>query len=727
MIPVAAIERIEILKDGGSAIYGADAVAGVINIITKSDYQGIEGTAGYGQSSRNDAQEKHVGLTAGFGDLTKDRFNVLLGVDYFKRDPILRKDRDLTSSINFTRFGGSDGRSGFAPTGNVVDPASGAYTGIQYRPCPADSVGANNVCRFDFNKSILTSYNGADRLSGLGLASFQLTPDIKLFAEVTYARTKDLFQAQPVPDYFLVPISDPSQAPYDATDTLDGAGTPIGSVYIAGRFMQGGPRMTERTATLLNTVVGAEGTNFGLDWKVSAGHGESKVTNQDSNYFDYNLWSAATNSGAIDPTVTTNDPTLVAGLKLTPLRVGKSSVDFLNLQVGGDLYKLPAGTLRYAVGAQYWKEKLSDQPDQNLQTDNVVGGIQQSAVDASREIKAVYGELAIPILSNVEGQLAARYDKYPDYSQTSPKVALKYTPIPELAFRGSYTQSFRAPVLKQLYGATEQGATDITDPASCVKLGIALDPMGQCQVSAFQVNGSNPNLKPEKGTTYNLGAVFEVARNFSGSVDFWRINKKDSIASPSLTSAIDQGLFARQGPQILIFTNLQNIAELQTSGVDVDARLRFPGTAIGNVTLRNSTTYYMSVKNRLSGGDAWDNYNGTYVYPRYRNVFSATTEYGPWTLNAALRSVGGFWDTDQPYPIPAGTRKVASDHEVDAQASYAGFKGWTLTGGIKNLFDRMPPFSNQNASSNSYSQLGFAELYTARGRFFYMSANYKFR
>jgi len=723
MIPVAAIARIDILKDGGSAIYGADAVAGVINIITKPDYQGAEVTGGYGQASRGDAKEKHVGVTAGFGDLSKDRFNVLAGLDYFKRDPILRKDRDLTKSANFTPFGGGDGRSSFAPSGNVIDPNSGALVGVTYRDCPTGSLGGGNVCRYDFNQSILTSYNGADRVSGLLLGSFQATPDIKLFAEVMAARTKDTFLAQPVPDYFLDPITNENQRPYELLNA-DGSGT--NQVYIAGRFMQGGPRTTVRKADLINTSVGAEGTTSGLDWKVSLSHGVSKVTNQDYNYFDKEKWYAATGSGELDPTVLTNDQAMVDGLKISPRRVGKSTIDTFNAQVGGDLVQMPAGPLQYAVGLQWLHEKLSDTPDEILQEGNEVGGIQQSAVAASRTVKSVYGELAVPLLKNLDAQLAARYDKYPQYSQTSPKVGLKYTVMPQLALRASYTKSFRAPVLKQLYSANEQGATTLTDPEDCAKLNVPLQSDGTCLINAYQVNGSNPNLKPEKGTTYNFGAVFDVAKNLSGSLDYWKIEKKDDIAQPSLSTAIDNGLIGHDGPRLLIFTNLLNFAQQQTSGIDMDLKWRFPGTALGTITLRDSATYYITNKTRDAAGDPWTSYNNTYANPMYRNVFTAISEMGPWTVTGALRSIGGFHDSDRGFPVAASARKVPSEHEFDLQAQYEGFKGFSITGGIKNLFDRMPPFSNQNASSNTYTQLGFAELYNVRGRFYYASVTYKF-
>jgi iron complex outermembrane receptor protein len=722
-IPISAIERVEILKDGGSAIYGADAVAGVLNFITKSDYQGGEGSIGYGQSSRSDGKEKKAGLLFGFGDLSKDRFNVMLGVDVLKRDPILRKDRDLTRSVDFRSFGSSDGRSSFAPQGNIIDPVTGGFVNQTYTPCPAENTNPAGRCRYDFNASLLTSYNGADRVSGLAIGSFQITPDIKAFAEVVLGQTKDHFEAHPVPDFFVVPITNPSQRPFEIPADY---GLGPDKVYIAGRFMQGGPRITDRKSEISHVAVGVDGVAAGLDFKAHVSRGESKVSNQDRNYYDADKWVAATTSGQLNPTVTTNDPAFVESLKLSPLRTGKSVTEEVNLQVGGDAFNLPGGTVRYAVGAQYRRESLSDQPDAKTQAGDVVGSIQQAPVDASRSIKAVFAELSVPVLKSLESQIAVRYDKYPGVSQTSPKVGFKYTPVQAFALRGSYTESFRAPVLKQLYGAQEQGAITITQPAECQALGVPVDASGNCQVNAFQVNGANLNLKPETGKTFNIGLIFEAGANFNASVDWWRVKKKDEINSPTIESAIRQGLWSREGARFNIFTNLQNIAERENEGVDVDARFRIPNTAVGTITFRESLSYYNKQRRRDSADEPMYEYNGTYALPRWRNTFSVSSEMGPWAFTGALRSVAGFIDEDDPPAITSTSRKVGVHDEVDLQVQYMGIKGLTLTGGVKNLLDKMPPFSATNATDNQYTQMGFAELYSPRGRFFYLSVNYKF-
>jgi iron complex outermembrane receptor protein len=288
--------------------------------------------------------------------------------------------------------------------------------------------------------------------------------------------------------------------------------------------------------------------------------------------------------------------------------------------------------------------------------------------------------------------------------------------------RGSYSESFRAPVLKQLYGAQEEGAITITSASQCALLGQPVP----CTINAYQVNGANPNLKAEKAKTYNLGLIFEPSANFSTSIDYWRLQKKDDISAPTITTALEQGRFELRGPRYYIFTNLTNIAERLNKGVDLDARVRVPGTAIGSLSFRNMTTYYISQKRQDSAAEPLKEYVNTYATPRWRNNFSVTSDMGPWAVTGVLRTVGGFYDSDEDLSVARTFNKVAAHEEVDLQTQYSGFKGLTLTGGIKNVLDKMPPFSAQNASDNTYTQMGFAELYNVRGRFYYVKLNYKF-
>ncbi len=708
MIPLSAIERVEILRDGASAIYGADAVAGVVNFITRRDYTGIEGRLGFGQTKYGDGTEKNVGVSLGFGNYDKDRYNVFVTLDQFKRDPIYRKDREVSSSVDFRRYGGRDLRSSFSPYGNVIDPNTGAFTGATIQPCPPELYSGGR-CRYDFNNSVLTMYNPADRLGGMVSGQFKVTDSVRATAQYFFSEAKNNFQAHPVPDFFTLANGD----------------------TIAGRFMQGGPRVTDRKSKLDQFVFALDGTVGKLDWNIDAGQGRSRITNRDSNYFDANKWQAALDASLIDPTVSTNPQALVDGMKVNPLRVGELKSSFVNLKVSGELggLKLPGGAVLFAAGAQYLRETLVDTPDELTQRGEVVGSIQQAAVNAGRNSKALFAELALPFTKTLEGQAAVRYDNYPNASATSPKIALKWTAMPNLAFRASVTDSFRVPTLKQLYGAQEQGAVNVSGAANCRTLGLPAD----CDISAFEVSGGNQALKPEKGRTLNLGTIFSLGQNFNGIIDLWKLKIDDQIDQPTISQAVQGGFFGRdpKDGRFLVFTNLQNFAKQEVSGVDVDLRYRMPRTAIGNVQLRALSTYYIQNRRYLDADAGWEKVLGSYINPRFRYTLTATVDRGPWAGTLAYRYTGSFRDSDV-YPsntqqLPDGTRKVGAFSEVDLLVSYSGVKNLRLDFGVRNLFNEMPPYSEQNASSNKYTQMGFAELYSARGRFFYARATYQFK
>ena len=702
MIPLSAIERVEILKDGGSAIYGADAVAGVVNFITKRDWTGGEVRVGYGRSSRGDAEEQTLSAAAGFGNLDRNNYNVLVAVDRFKRDPIFRKDRENSRSVDFRRYGAGDYRSVFSPFGNILDDDFN-LTGQTVRPCPPENL-SGGLCRYDFNASILTGYNGADRWSGMIIGHVRLGSSLKAYAQYNYSQSKDHFEAHPVPDFFLLPSGN----------------------YYAGRFLQGGPRITDRKSEVNHLVLGLQGAFARWDWELNAGQGKSEITNRDRNYYNADLWFPALDSGLIDATVDTNNPAFVESLKVRPIRFGESQISFAEAKVSGELMQLRNGPLAFAAGAQGMREELTDLPDELTQQGLVVGSIQQSAVSARRNVKSVYAEVNVPILRSLELQGALRYDKYPNESKASPKIAARWSVTPNFLVRGSYTESFRAPSLKQLFGNPDQGADTIASPEECA----AINQPADCTVPVFVQTGGNVGLKAEKGKTYNIGLVWDSGP-FSSALDFWRLDKTDNITTPTVLSALQQGLTGRTSNGILVvFTNLQNFAEASSQGIDLDLRLRAGQTRFGRLAFGNSTTYYQWIRTRAVGQD-WGNFQGTYATPRVRNVFTATLEQGPWAGTAQWRTVGGFWDTDAgasgEEPIPATVRRVGTHEELDLQVSFAGFRNLKLDLGVKNALDRMPPFSITNASQNSYTQMGFAELYTNRGRFYYGTLTYTFR
>jgi iron complex outermembrane recepter protein len=717
-IPISAIERVEILKDGGSAIYGSDAVAGVINFITRKNYNGLEARLGFGISSRSDAEEKAGGFVAGFGDYDKSGFNVLGALDVFKREAIPRTARYITETIDNRRFDGvTDGRSGFHPNGNILNAAGTAVVG-QVVPCPPEDL-RGTTCRFDFNKSILNSSNGADRWSSMVIGNLKLG-GMRLFGEVVYSESTDLFLAQPAPGQYR--------------DQLGRS--------VNGRFMQPGPRTTDRKSTLLSTTFGLEGTFGSVEWDVAVGQGTSKVNNQDSNYLDFTLFSAAIANGTIDPTSNNNPTAVLDAIRLTPNRNGKSVLKFVNAKASGSLMELKGGSLGWALGAQFNKENLRDTPDANQQAGNVFGSIAQAAVDARRDLKAVFAELAIPLTKELEAQIAVRSDHYSgasgvqngvaingqSESKTSPKFAVKYRPTSNFAVRASYAQSFLAPTLKQMFGGTDEGAESTSDTdILCPAFGV---PAADCDNFPYRnVTGSNAGLKPETGTTKNIGFIFEPARDVAVAIDFWSIKKKNEVSQPTVESAVEQGLFNRRpSGEWQVFTNNQNIAGTQSAGVDIDFRARLADTAWGRLSVRNNGTYYSYIRNRTDVGDPLLNYAGTFLNPRWRNTLTFSLDSGTWASTLSIRSTAGMRDTDQEIGSAAfnAARSIGAHEEVDLGVQYSGMPNLTLAGSIKNLLDNSVPFSARG-SQNQYGSLGFPYIYSPRGRFFQVSANYAFK
>ncbi|WP_198156845.1 TonB-dependent receptor [Aquincola tertiaricarbonis] len=716
-IPLSAIERVEILKDGGSAIYGADAVAGVINFITKKNYTGIEARAGIGQSTHGDATEKTGGLTFGLGNYDEGGFNLLAAVDVLKRDPLPRAARRLTRSADFRNVAGPDaldGRSTFHPVGNIV---SGPGAPGQVRDCPPEDL-KGGLCRFDYSRSILNSINGADRVSALLIGNLKLGTSTRAFTEVMLSRSDDTFKSQP--------------APFAYTDSE-------GTTY-RHRAMQFGPRTTDRHSTLTNLVLGFEGSHFGIDWDIAAGQGTNKTSNNDRNFAAVDKTYAALDDGTFDPTVTTNPQSIIDALSLRPTRTGKSVLKFFNAKGSGQLAELPGGPLGYAVGVSFNQESLTDIPDDDQIGNNVLGSIAQAPVNAKRSSQAIFGELSIPIFTGLEAQLAVRHDRFTDvsavvdgerqsfsgYSKTSPKVALRYQPSKQFMARASYAGSFLPPSLKQQFGGVDQGANSTSDALICNAFPTL---SGNCDSFPYQqITGSNPGLKPEVGKTWNLGFVIEPIPQFSAGIDFFWIKKRDEISQPTVETAVVNGAVAiSTAGEAQVFTNNLNLASTKVRGYDLQVQARALKTPLGRLSIKNTLTYYNQLEQQLSGEPSAE-YVGTFLKPRWRNTLSATLENDTWSATATVRTTDSMRDTDQPWGSfdSTETRKISGHEELDLMFQYTGVKSLTLTTGVRNLLNQMPPYSDMGAS-NQYGSIGFPWMYSPRGRYVFVSANYAFR
>lgn len=728
-IPLSAIERVEVLKDGASAIYGADAIGGVINFITRRDFRGAEVSVGYGRSSRGDADETTASGTIGFGDYTSQRFNVMLNANYFKREPIFNLDRERTSTADYRRFGGSNQLSTFAPTGNVRNPVTNLWE--PYQPCPSPDLlvtpsplGPGTTCAFDFAPFRPTIF-GTDRMGFLGSASFKLAENHRLFAEALYSKTENDLQAAPAPANINIP-----------------AGNPINrfntAVTVRGRPLQAGPRITNNEAEATRFVVGLDGALANYDYSISVGQAKNKATNNDSGYFLTDRLFAAIGAGTFNPFLTNNSATVLASIAATPVRKGETSYDFVEGKLSGELASLPAGPLGFAVGVNFGKDKLSDVPNPDQQAGNIFGSIAQSAAVGSRDSRAAYAELAVPIIKNLEAQLAVRYDSYEGGTKsTTPKVAMRYQPVQQVLFRASYAEGFKMPSLRDLFGGQNQSADSVQDFPGCAARGVTRAACPRLQYDRF--SGGNPGLKPEQSESYNIGILIEPNANFNIGIDYFIIDKEDEIGLVPTQYVIDNvpyrpGTFTplagsigvtrdAGGTIVNVITGQGNLGARKIRGVDFSTAFKTK-LGVADVNLGFNATVYDKYDYADLPGDPLYGRLGLLNLPRYKWVATSGMEYGPWSGGLTYTFTPAMWDKPQSTaatPVGPSDRRVGEFGTLDLVASYKGFKGMTIGAGVKNVLDKEPPFSN-----NDTRAYGFAAVHDIRGRYFYGTISYKF-
>ena len=725
-IPIGAIERVEILKDGAAAIYGADAIGGVVNFITRRDYRGFDLSSSYGKSSRNDADETTVSANAGFGDLDADKFNVLVNLNYYKREAIWNLDRERTRTADYSRFGGSNLMSQSAPTGNL--------NGRPFQPClPPDVILPSGACGFDFAPYRVTLYP-TERVGGLLSVNYRLNDNTTLFAEAMANQTSSFLSAAPSPGNILIPANHPLNRTSSA-------------ITVSSRPLQAGPRTTDQQSDASRVLLGAKGTWSGLDYDLALGRASNTAENRDGGYLLVDKMFAAINDGRFNPFVTTNDQALVNSLVATDARHGETTYSFIDGKLSGDLTQLPAGPIGYAVGGTYGKDEIADVPGPNQQKlspvpglSNVFGSILQSPVVAERKMGAVYGELAIPLASNLETQLALRHDRYAGGTRsTTPKIAVSYKPLSVLAWKASYSEGFKMPSLRDLFGGTNQSADSVLDSVGCEGRGTVPCPPRQFD----RFSGGSPILKPEESKSINIGMVFEPNSVFSLGVDYFAINKTNEIGLVATQSVVDRAPYApgatatvggnpllsvtrdASGVITAIRTTLDNLGERKIRGIDLNSALRIPLEQGPRLVFNGYLSMFTRYDRADLPGDPLRGRLGLLNLPRWKSVASATAEWADWTATLTQNNMAEMQDKAQSRAGTTSTkpeqRTLGHFETYDLSVTFRGIKNLRLNAGIKNLLDAEPPFSNQDTRSN-----GFAQVHDIRGRFYQVSANYQF-
>jgi iron complex outermembrane recepter protein len=702
-LPLDAIDRVEVLRSGASALYGSDAVAGVINIITRRDYRGVQVRVAQDQSlNASQFRTRTASITAGFGSLADDGHNVLMNLELFKRTNVFWGQVLPKVNAKAAQFSDNFGqKSTYSYPGNLESQAIAG--------CPPEQV-QNGLCYFDRYAGI-QAQPAAERTNFLISAERQFDSGLKGFAELLHSSTETRYLSV-APFYGTSIIStwfDPSTGqPRFFTERglpKEHPLNPTGqdAADFRYRFIDANTRTTV-TSNNYRALVGLRGTHRDKEWEAAVGTMGGTVLNRSSGYFSDSAFKQLIGDYTLpnDPQFFNRGYALNQPNSADTIRTlfpefssrGKNSQTFLDGKISGPLTQWQGRSVDMAVGFDLRHERLSITPSENLFRGDIVGqGLAQT--QGQRTHGSVFGELNIPLAEKLEMQAAARIDKYPQFAANlSPKLGLRFEPTPKWLLRGTVESGFRAPNLSENSTSTRYGFTpSVQDPKRCPQaLALAetlrstaqtlpdTDPLKaqnlaradlvetqECGLGVASVTSSNPHLQPEKSMALTLGAAFQPAAGYFVSLDYWAIRRRNEIGyksiqdilsnennltpgiinrfpagkDPSFTPEERQTLQVQAEPLAWTSGQIENTARTFTSGIDLAAHTRTV-TPLGAITTGLQATYLLNYFNfsPLLGGYG-DNLAGRYNYPRFKSALTASLAKGPFTNTLQLNYTRG--------------------------------------------------------------------------------------
>jgi iron complex outermembrane recepter protein len=698
LIPLGAIERVEILKDGASAIYGADAVAGVVNIITRSSYQGVEVSADHGQTGHGDGEQTHLSLTGG---TSGEKGKLAVTLDYLDRGAIWARDRDISASAN----GPIDNRSTLGNPGTLINLKTG---NIRPDPrCPPGNVN-RGFCSYDFAPYV-TLMPGVRRLGMAVSGEYPLTEDINLFADALLSHSDSARDLAPAGGAFFIAPSNPNtNSPNNPFP-----GQPEISIY---RLLELGPRRDEFKTDAYNLTLGLKGYTDSWDWEISSGFGRIDSTIRGVNgYALADEVQTAIDNGTLNPFGASPnfDP---AAVTYTTRRKGASELWLLDAKASSEILEMTYSPLALAVGAEYRNETFSDQMDPASSSGDVLG-VGSWNGEGSRDVIASYAELSIPLFKTLEMQLAGRFDHYSDFGDTfNPKLGLRWKPRDNLLLRLSAGTGFKAPSLQELHAGTS--AAPVTEQV--------FDPMTGRVVEVDSFKRGNPDLKAEESKSLNLGLVWDVTQNWNIGVDFWHLQNKHAVTNSPQFYVSNEALYPgnvtrdANGNIVSVTSPFQNVAAQKLWGIDLDTGAHWTTASAGSFRFDLAAAYLGSFKQEPVTGAGFQELAGIgadQARPRWRGRASLGWSKASYDAGFTVHYTGG-------YDRPDASYRVSDWTTVDAQLGWApkALPGGKVTLGINNLFDRTVPEDPYLEGWPFYNRA----LYDARGRFFYLSYKQKF-
>ncbi len=702
-IPFNAVDHIEVLKDGASAQYGADAMAGVVNIKLRKTYVGSEITTEIGTSQHSDGTTEHLAGIAGMGDLATDGYNVWAAIDFHHTDKILPSSRSgAWTNLNWAGIpGGANNTPGAigatgltypdSLTGYLVNPTAGganAYlpgctqalqnadkcTWNPNMPIQAPSEQTNFIAKYtkalanDWQNVITASIfdSVAQQVSAQSFGHAYQQTGQENGSNVLISFGPGLPASQVIYPVFSLPASSP----------LNPFGQRANLVY---SFPELASLDTDVQTTTYRFMDNLKGSAGGWDMEASLGIMYARMAEKWFGLINPSEAQAALDSGAYVPGVSTNAAQLFAPEEETS---NSSSLDLIDFDATRQLAQMAGGPLSIALGAQYFHKA---QNDQNPAA--VVQGIQEGTIAftvGSQDDTAAFVQLESHPAEGLEIDAAGRYDHYDTYGGGfSPKFGLKYQPIKSVVVRGTWGRGFRAPSISESspYSGIAFGQGGFNDPVLCAGGANVKGSFNSlCNYPAVGVEGGNPALKAVTATNATFGVIFEPSKLFNVSVDWYRIQLNNDIISAASNGGLANlfGTIAR-GPSALLpvctatvttgtcpqkleltpvgypsFADYPylNAGITKTSGIDVDLRSQFdvgPGKVTADLNYTYIGQYEIEVTGNLydlAGTHGPQSISGDTGNPKNRATFSLTWEQGPASVTASVNYTGSYSITD---------------------------------------------------------------------------------